>query len=68
MANATERLWATADGRVVRDGDPDATVLIAAAGDPIPKGYDAPDEGTDDKAVDEPPNKAVKGAPNKSKG
>lgn len=34
------RLWRTADGRVVLDGDPDAAILIAAEGDEIPDGYD----------------------------
>lgn len=29
------RLWETADGRIVEDGDPDAAILHAAPGKPI---------------------------------
>ncbi len=32
MAAATERLWRTGDGRLVRDGDPDGEFLAYPAG------------------------------------
>lgn len=47
---ATERLYRTADGRVVREGDPEAAFLLAAPGHLIPDGYELPA----DKAVPEP--------------
>lgn len=37
---ANRRLWRTKSGDVVLDGDPDAAVLIAAAGDVVPAKYD----------------------------
>lgn len=37
MTTASERLWRTKDGGLVRDGDPDAAVLAYAAGDEIAK-------------------------------
>lgn len=53
---ATERLWRTADDKVVFDGDEAAVQLIAAEGDVIPEGYDAPKRATKpaDKNVEEP--------------
>ena len=40
---ATERLWFDADKtKLVRDGDPEARILAAAAGDEIPDGFKAP--------------------------
>jgi hypothetical protein len=43
-AAASERIWVTSDGRFVRDGHPDAAVLAAAEGDPVPAGFDGFDE------------------------
>ena len=52
---ANERLWLTADGgRVVSEGDPEATMLLAAAGHTIPRAV-AERLGLVDKTrVDEP--------------
>ena len=51
---ANERLWLTADERVVREGDPEATMLLAAAGHTIPRAV-AERLGLVDKTrVDEP--------------
>jgi hypothetical protein len=42
--NAVQRLWRTLDGRVVDEGHEDAAFLLAGVGDPIPDGFDVPDE------------------------
>lgn len=39
---ATQRLYRTADDRVVFEGDPDAAFLLCGAGAEIPDGYDEP--------------------------
>ena len=44
MRIATERLYRTADGRVVHEGDPDAAFLLAPVGGPIPEGFVLPDD------------------------
>ncbi len=55
---ATRRVWRTADGRYVYDGHPDAAVLAAAEGDPLPHDFRAPaDDDTDDTADDTEPAK-----------
>jgi hypothetical protein len=45
---ATERLYRTADGRVVLEGDPDAAFLLAAPGHPVPDDVELP---ADEEAV-----------------
>lgn len=62
---ATERLYRTVDGRVVREGDPAAACLLCAEGDEIPAGFDAP---VKKQAAPAPNNKQAAPAPNKSKG
>lgn len=42
---ASQRLYRTADDRVVVEGDPDAAFLLAAEGDEIPDGYAEPAAG-----------------------
>jgi hypothetical protein len=37
MVRVESRLWKTADGKIVPDGDPRAAVLFATAGDEIPE-------------------------------
>jgi len=66
---AGERLWRTADGGLVRDGDPDAATLAYAAGDEIT----AADEGRvpgepAEKQQDKPADKSRRPAANKSRG
>ena len=65
---ASERLYLTADGEIVRHGDVRAVSLLAAAGQPLPAGtavpsFDVPEP--ESKSVEAPPNKAVRSAPNK---
>ena len=42
MTAASERLWLTADGTVVVEGDPDARFLLCTEGEEIPEGYTSP--------------------------
>jgi hypothetical protein len=59
---ATRRLWLTADGAIVEEGDPAAVSLLAGEGCVIPDGYDEPPAPGKHvpKAVDpEPAPKAV---------
>lgn len=57
MTTASERLWRTKDGGLVRDGDPDAATLAYAAGDEIAKA-DADKVPAERKAKPAPANKA----------
>lgn len=41
MITATERVYLTANGRVVREGDPAAATLLAGVGRPIPAEHEA---------------------------
>lgn len=41
MITATERVYLTANGRVVREGDPAAATLLAGVGRPIPPEHEA---------------------------
>lgn len=54
-AKASQRLYRTADDRVVLEGDPDAAFLLCGEGDEIPKGYSEPAVKRGAKAA----NKAV---------
>lgn len=61
---AAERLYLNeARDKVVPENDPEARFLLAAEGDEIPEGYDAPRKVTKaaarpaDKAVDKPADK-----------
>jgi len=77
---ATERLYRTADGRVVAEGDPDAAFLLAAVGQPIPDGIEVPElvagevepteptEPSEAKAAAQPENKATPAPANKGRG
>lgn len=67
MATATERLWRTADGRLVRDGDEAATVLAYTAGDEI-RPADEHLVLADRKATEKPADKAVAKTEDKSAG
>lgn len=60
MANADKRLWRTADGGLVEDGDPRGMSLAYAPGDVI--------DEADVKALAKPANKAGRAPANKSKG
>jgi hypothetical protein len=55
------RLWWTADGLLVEDGDPRAAVLAAGDADPAPEGDRAPalksDAPVSDKMTKAPANK-----------
>jgi hypothetical protein len=64
MPTAKQRLYRTADDRVVFEGDPNAAFLLAAEGDEIPEGYTAP-KGGEAKVADAPENKAAKRDANK---
>ncbi len=58
---ADQRLWRTADGRLVADGDPDAATLAYAAGDEVAPADEAKLPG------DQPdPAKAQRPAANKA--
>mgnify|MGYP000871491133 CR=1 FL=1 len=59
---ATERLYRTADGRVVAEGDPDAAFLLAAVGQPIPDGIDVPEQATAGTPATEPAEDATSGS------
>lgn len=48
--NAQERLWRTADGDLVRDGDPAAGILAYAAGDEIASADQAKVPGAETEA------------------
>lgn len=63
MTVASQRLYLTADDRVVSHGDPDAAFLLCAAGAEIPDGYSEPKA----KAQDKPQDKQAKPSANKSK-
>lgn len=80
---ATERLYRTADGRVVAEGDPDAAFLLAAVGQPIPDGIEVPElvageveptepteptEPSEAKTAAQPENKATPAPANKGRG
>lgn len=58
MANADKRLWRTADGGLVDDGDPRGMSLAYAPGDVIAE--------ADVKALKPAPNKAGRTPANKS--
>lgn len=61
---AKERLYRTADGKVVAESHPEAAFLLAAEGDEIPEGYDIPKSkqaaAPADKQVSQPANKSAK--------
>ncbi len=61
---ASERLYRTADDEVVTEGDPRAAFLLAAEGDEIPEGFNAPRAKS--KAADAPANKAADKPANKA--
>lgn len=68
---ATERLWRTADGALVRDGDPDAATLAYAAGDEVAPADEAKVPDTDqaeEKAADKPADKSRRPVANKARG
>jgi len=48
MKIAKEKVWKTADGKLVKDGDPDASILVAAKGQEVPdkdiEGFENADE------------------------
>jgi hypothetical protein len=56
-----KRLWLTADGDVVEEGDLAASTLLVAVGQEVPKGY----ESVVVKSTAAPANKAVKAPANK---
>jgi len=68
---ATERIYSTEDGRLVREGHPDSARLAYAPGDPVSKadqgklnGEDEEsksDEKPEDKAADKPADKSGSG-------
>lgn len=41
MITATERVYRTANGRIVREGDPAAAFLVCNAGQSVPAEYEA---------------------------
>ncbi len=59
---AEARLWRTADGGLVADGDPDGAILAYAAGDDISPADEAkvprPADSAETKAAPAPANKA----------
>ena len=60
MVELQEKLWLTANGRVVKDGDPRAASLLGTPGKRVPKSlYDrlvlADDEETEEESVEVPP-------------
>lgn len=70
---ATERLWRTGEGKLVRDGDEGATELAYTPGDEIASkdeslvpGTDEGDEKADRKAAEEPTNKQAPTEANKA--
>jgi hypothetical protein len=71
---ATQRLWKSAGGRLVPDGDPTAVSLAYAVGDELTKHDEsllpADDQGDvdDEKAVDKPADKALDKPADKSGG
>ena len=56
MKIASEKVWATKDGTLVPDGDPDALVLVASKGHPISEKMLAKFNPGDVKKFFEPPN------------
>ena len=60
-----ERAWLTRDGRLVKDGDPDAAVLYCAPGHSVSR---ADYEARMPKAKAAPKNKAKRAPANKGKG
>jgi hypothetical protein len=69
MATATERLWRTADGQLVRDGDEAGQSLAYTPGDQIaPKDESLVpgDDQADAKAADKPENKMAAPPANKA--
>lgn len=68
---ATERLYLTADGRIVREGDPAATSLLVGQGGTVPPEHEAAVEAfsapVEEKAEKPVSNKAVTPAANKAK-
>lgn len=63
MAVAKERLYRTADDRVVVETDPDAAFLLVNEGEEIPEGFSAPRS----KQADPPANKAAAAPANKAR-
>lgn len=75
---ANERLYLTADGRIVREGDPAAASLLVGAGATVPVEYEAAVAALSEPEPDAYPavlqkaekpvaDKAIKPAANKSK-
>ena len=56
---ATERLYRTVTGEVVREGDPAAAFLLCIPGEEIPAGFEPPVERVND-AADEVADKPAK--------
>lgn len=67
MATATERLWRTADGGLVRDGDEAATLLAYTVGDEI-RPADEHLVPAERKAAEKPADKAMAKTEDKSAG
>lgn len=65
MAIATRRLWLTADGDIVEEGDERAAFLLAGEGCELPDGYEEPALKHTPKAVDPEPASAKPGRPRK---
>jgi hypothetical protein len=66
MTTASERLWRTKDGGLVRDGDPDAATLAYAPGDEIAKDDESNVPSGRAKSQDKPVDKARRPAANKA--
>lgn len=63
MSVAKERLYLTADDKVVPEGDPAAAFLLCTEGEEIPEGYSAPAA----KAAPKAENKKAATPANKAK-
>ena len=68
MPVSVRRLWLSATGEVVLDGDPAAATLLVAVGQEMPGGVVDPfdDPAGDVKSVEPPVNKMVRAPRNKS--